>query len=240
MGTYDLGCYLITTSKGNILINTGLASSGAQIKSNIEALGFRLADTKLLLTTQAHYDHLGAMATIKKWTGAKFWVNTPDATVVADGGASDYAFGTGTPSFEPVKVDSLLKNGDTIRLGDATLVLLSHPGHTKGSCSYLLQTKDAKRGYTVLVANLPGIVIEKKFEEVHSYPGIAADYAATFRSLKSLRFDLWVASHASQFELHKKRKPGGAYRPAAFSDLAGFNAAVAELEKAYEEHLKKE
>src|SRR5215207_3242531 len=55
VGTWDLACYLVTTTKGNILINTGLAASASQIKSNIEVLGFRLADTKLLLTTQAHY-----------------------------------------------------------------------------------------------------------------------------------------------------------------------------------------
>nr|WP_315820951.1 MBL fold metallo-hydrolase [Paraflavitalea speifideiaquila] len=66
VGTYDLACYLIVTRQGNILINTGLASSAPMIKANIEALGFKFADTKILLNTQAHYDHLGAMASIKK------------------------------------------------------------------------------------------------------------------------------------------------------------------------------
>lgn len=37
VGTYDLASYLIVTEKGNILINTGLADSGPQIKRNIEA-----------------------------------------------------------------------------------------------------------------------------------------------------------------------------------------------------------
>src|ERR1051325_5936743 len=54
VGTYDLGCYLITTSEGYILINTGLASSADQIKRNIESLGFKLSDTKILLTSQVH------------------------------------------------------------------------------------------------------------------------------------------------------------------------------------------
>src|SRR3954469_9482959 len=58
VGTYDLACYLITTAEGNILLNTGLASSALQIKNNIEALGFKFSDTKILLTTQAHYDHV--------------------------------------------------------------------------------------------------------------------------------------------------------------------------------------
>src|SRR5436189_4163662 len=74
VGTYDLACYLITTAQGNILINTGLAASVSQIKNSIEALGFKFSDIKILLTTQAHYDHVGAMAAIKKMTGARLMV----------------------------------------------------------------------------------------------------------------------------------------------------------------------
>lgn len=66
VGTYELGCYLITTSKGNILINTGVASSAVQIKKNIETLGFKFKDIKILLTNQVHFDHVGAMTVIKK------------------------------------------------------------------------------------------------------------------------------------------------------------------------------
>ena len=239
VGTYDLACYLITTPKGNILINTGLAASAEQIKSGIESLGFRLTDTKLLLTTQAHYDHTGAMAELKKRSGAALWVNAPDAPVMADGGSSDYAFGTGVASFAPVPADSLLKDGETIRLGGTELVMLSHPGHTKGSCSYLLKTKDENQSYTVLIANLPSIVIDQRFADVKTYPSIKKDYAATFASLKRVQFDLWVASHASQFGLHRKRKPGDAYKPAVFDDKEGFAKAVRELEKRYEAHVRK-
>jgi len=79
VGTYDLACYLIITTGGNILINTGLASSESQIKNNIESLGFKFSDIKILLTTQAHYDHMGAMAAIKKSTGAQLMVDEKDA-----------------------------------------------------------------------------------------------------------------------------------------------------------------
>src|SRR5436190_23172504 len=64
VGTYDLACYLIVTAEGNFLINTGLAASASMIRENIESLGFKFTDTKILLTTQAHYDHVAAMATI--------------------------------------------------------------------------------------------------------------------------------------------------------------------------------
>src|ERR1044071_1623347 len=113
VGTYDLCCYLITTSKGNILINTGLAASLTQIKNNIETLGFKFADTKILLTSQAHYDHVGAMADIKKKTGAKFMADEKDAEVLATGGTADYELGKYGITFKPVTADRLLHDGDT-------------------------------------------------------------------------------------------------------------------------------
>lgn len=158
VGTADLACYLIVTPQGNILINTGLASSAQLIKENIKALGFKLSDTKILLTTQAHFDHLGAMAAIKKVTGAKMMVDYADAAVVADGGLSDYDLDGKVRVFEPVKVSRVLHNADIITLGGMKLTILHHPGHTKGSCSYLFGVNEKKRKYRVLIANIPTIV----------------------------------------------------------------------------------
>nr|5AEB_A Chain A, LRA-12 [uncultured bacterium BLR12]5AEB_B Chain B, LRA-12 [uncultured bacterium BLR12] len=237
IGTYDLACYLITTKQGNIIVNTGLAASALQIKNNIKALGFKLTDTKILLTTQAHYDHLGAMAEIKKITGAKLMADEGDATVMADGGSSDYAFGGHGSMFEPIIADRLLHDKDTIQLGDTKLVMLHHPGHTKGSCSFLFDTKDEQRSYRILIANMPTIVIEKKFSEVSSYPGIAKDYAYTLQAMKNLSFDIWVASHASQFSMHSKHKPGDGYNPKSFMDRKGYDESLDKLQKEYEKHL---
>src|SRR6185503_10984996 len=108
VGTYDLACYLITTPQGNILINTGLSGSFSQIKNNIETLGFNFEDTKILLTTQAHYDHMGAMAAVKKATGAQFMADEKEADVLATGGNSDYALGGHGSVYQPVKPDRLL------------------------------------------------------------------------------------------------------------------------------------
>jgi metallo-beta-lactamase class B len=237
VGTYDLACYLLTTTKGNILINTGLASSASQIKNNIEKLGFKFSDIKILLTTQAHYDHVGAMAAIKKQTGAQLMADEGDAGVLADGGNSDYAFGGNGSLFEPVKADRLLHDHDTIQLGDMQLIILHHPGHTKGSCSFLFTVKDEQRSYKVLVANMPTIVTEKKFADVTTYPGIAKDYAYTFNAMKNISFDIWLASHASQFDLQDKHKPGDTYNPAAFIDQQGYDAALNDLQKQYDKKL---
>jgi metallo-beta-lactamase class B len=53
VGTYDLAVYLIPTSAGHILINTGINDSTAAIRSNIQTAGFKFEDIKLLLASRA-------------------------------------------------------------------------------------------------------------------------------------------------------------------------------------------
>jgi len=239
VGSYDLACYLITSKKGHILINTGLASSEELIKKNVKSLGFKFTDIKILLTTQAHYDHLGAMAAIKKETGAKMMVDEADADVMENGGSNDYALGGKGDMYAPIQADSLLHDGDSIRMGENVLVMLHHPGHTKGSCSFMVTTRDKKKTYKVLIANMPTIVTDKRFNEIAEYPDIADEYANTLRSMQQLKFDLWVASHASQFNLHTKHLPGDPYNPSAFNDRKGYDKLLDQLHQDYDEHLLK-
>ena len=96
--------------------------------------------------------------------------------------------------------------------------------------------KDKKRSYRVLIANMPTIVTDKSFSAIPAYPNIAKDYAYTLAAMKKLSFDIWLASHASQFGLQSKRKPGDVYNPAAFMDRKGYDAEIKDLQ---EQFLKK-
>ena len=240
VGTYDLASYLFVTPKGNILINTGLSDSYPLIKNNIESLGFSLTDTKILLITQAHHDHTGVLARIKKETGAKLFVNRPEEDALKTGGKSDYEMGKYGETFEPVVPDKLLVDHSVIKLGGTKLTLLSHPGHTKGSCSYLAEVKDGNNTKRVLIANLPSIIIDGKFSEVNAYPSIQEDYAYTINAMKKLDFDLWVSSHASQFNLHKLRKPNDTYNPTIFGDKNAYFGELDDLERKYQQKSKGE
>jgi len=237
VGTYDLACYLIATPQGHILINTGLEDSAPMIKSHVEALGFKFSDIKILLVTHAHYDHAAALDTIKKMTGAKIMIEEHDAPVVADGGNSDFLYGGKGALFPPVKPDKLLHDHEVVKLGDAQLTVLHHPGHTKGACSFLFDVKDEKRTYRVLIANMPSILSETKLAGMPTYANVRKDYAYTLKEMKAIKFDIWLASHASQFDLHEKRKPGDAYNPEAFFDQKGYDAALADLQKQYDKRL---
>lgn len=239
VGTYDLGVFLITSSQGHILINTGLEDSTPLIVKNIESLGFQLEDVKILLTMQAHWDHTAALAEIKTIAGAEMWSTGDDARVLEDGGFSDPHFG-GKESFKPVQVDRILKDGEVIELGETRLRVVETPGHTEGSSSYTMQVREGGREYDVAIANMGTINRGKRLVVDPTYKGVAEDFAETFRKQKALPVDVWVAAHGKQYGLHKKYKPGQAYSPETFVDPEGFRAAVEQLEKVYLEQLAAE
>jgi metallo-beta-lactamase class B len=241
VGTYDLSSYLITTPEGNILINTGIGSSVPMIRANVESLGFRFNDIKLLLATHGHSDHVGGMAEIKRLTGARMLMQEADAPMLEDGGATDFRFPKGRPRvYDPVTVDQRLKDGDKVRLGKTELTVHHHPGHTRGSTSFSFTTEDGGRTYRVLIANMNGINQGVKLLDSPGYPTIVEEYARTFEKQKQLTTDVFLSSHAGQFGLHEKYKPGDPYNPNRFVDPAGYLERVRRAEQAYRDQLQKE
>jgi len=241
VGSYDLSTYLITTPQGHILINTGIGDTARRIKASVEQLGFKLSDTRILTTTQGHYDHVAGLAALKRMTGARLVVSEPEKELLESGGKLDFRFGdTPGAQFEPVKVDGTFRDNDTIALGGTILTAHHHPGHTKGSTSFTLNAQESGKTYRVVIANLGSINPGVTVSGMAKYPGIADDYARTFKAQKDMAIDVFLASHASQFNLHQKYKPGDAFNPDRFVDPQGFKAAIEELEKTYRDQLARE
>ena len=70
VGTEGISAWLIISSKGHILIDGGMPAAAPLVEANIKALGFKLSDVDLILNSHAHFDHAGAIAQLKKDTGA--------------------------------------------------------------------------------------------------------------------------------------------------------------------------
>jgi len=241
VGTYDLSTYLITTDAGHILINTGFEDTVPLIVEGVEKLGFKMADVKILTATHAHGDHVAGLAELKRLTGAQLSMSEADAVLLEDGGVSDFRFGDPrNPSFEPVKVDRRLKDQDTITLGGVTVTAHHHPGHTKGATSFTMTVREGGRDYRVVIANMGSINPGVTVSGMPKYPTIGDDYARTFAAQKALPVDVFLASHAAQFGMHDKYKPGDAYDPERFVDPQGYRAAVERLERIYREQLARE
>jgi metallo-beta-lactamase class B len=91
VGTYDLGCYLIDTGAGLILVNSGAPGSYPLIKANIEALGFKTSDIRIITSTHGHFDHVGDLAAFQKDApSATTYMNERDVPALESGGNLDY------------------------------------------------------------------------------------------------------------------------------------------------------
>jgi len=229
VGTEDLACYLVTDPAGHVLINSALAESTANTLANVEKLGFRVADIKILLTNQAHYDHAAGLAEIQRKTGAKMFATPPDAVLLETGGALKRGGPPQFAGFDPVKVDRELKDGETVRLGKIALKVHYHYGHTPGSSSYETTVDDGGAARTLLFANMGSVVMPLTSPD---YPRIVADFRATFARQRTLRPNIWVASHASQFDMMAKKKRG------SFADPNGYREAVEKFERLFERQAK--
>ncbi len=241
VGTYDLGCYLVSTKDGLILINTGAPGSYPLIKANIEALGFKLTDIKLITSTHGHWDHVGDIASFQRISGAKVLMNERDADVLESGGNIDWRNPKGRGIiYDPIHVDRRLKDGDKITLGDAELTVHFSPGHTKGATSFTLPIKDGARTYNVLIANMPGINNGVHLLGSAGYANMKDDFAYTIADLAKRTPDIWLSSHAGQFNLHQVYKPGDPYNPARFGDIAAYRAKIAGYDQAFHKQLAEE
>jgi metallo-beta-lactamase class B len=239
VGDSDLASYLVVTPKGSILINTGFEYSVPEIRSRIATLGFRVKDIRILLVTHAHSDHVAGEAKMKKLTGAKLFAMREEVELLETGGKTDYLFGS-SGWFPPVRVDRALQDGEKIELGGTVITAYHHPGHTKGSTSFAMEIVEGGTTYRVLIANLGNINEGTALLHNPKYPKVAQDYARTFQAQKQLPCDIFLTSHAGQFGLLSKWRPGDAYDPNRFVDPAGYARAVARTEYRFLSQLDEE
>ena len=241
VGSQGLASYLITTPQGNILINSSLETSVPLIRESVEKLGFHFSDTKILLISHAHWDHCAGSAAIKELTGAKYMVMDADVPEIEAGGKGNFQYGDSlTSRYQPTKVDRVLHDGDEVKLGDTVLVAHLTPGHTKGTTTWTMKTKEGNKTYDVVIIGSPNVNAGYKLVNNALYPGIADDYTRMFRVLKSLPADVFLGAHGSYYGLEEKfarMKEGG---PNPFIDPEGYKSYVAEREQTFLAELAKQ
>jgi metallo-beta-lactamase class B len=146
VGGANIASYLITTPQGHILIDTGMKEMHEVIKNSVAKLGFKTSDIKIMLSSHAHFDHIEGHAMMQKLTGAQVMAMAGDAEALAAGKDNS---ALGAIGWEKVKVDRVLKHGDTVSLGGMTLRALHTPGHTQGATTWMTAVEDKGRRYTV-------------------------------------------------------------------------------------------
>lgn len=237
VGTADLAAYLIHTDDGDVLIDGTLAQNVPLIERNIATLGFKVSNIRILLNSHAHYDHAAGLAALKRDSGATLYASAADAPILENGKIS---FGpTASDHFPAVKVDRIVKDGETIELGGTKLTAYLTPGHTPGCTSWTMPVTEDGASHTAIfycstsVAGNP--LVNNK-----AYPQIASDYEASFAKLKTLKADVFLAPHAQFYHPQEKlrlRKKGA---PNPFIDPGELQRFVAASQRDFEAELAKQ
>ena len=242
VGSQDLASYLVVTPQGNILINANLASSPAQIRTSVEKLGFRWNETRILLNSQAHSDHVGGAAEVIRETHAKNWVMDGDVSVIETGGQKDFL----SPSpnialFAPAHVDRVLHDGDTVSLGGVILTAHKTAGHTRGCTTWTMRShlpgEPAGTMRDIVILGGAGFWSEYRFvaspDHPVSYPGVAEDFEQTFTALRQLPCDVFLGAHGGYFGLLTKLKHFRERGQRVFVDPEGYKQYVANAEETF-------
>src|SRR5262249_28159497 len=135
--------YVVETSNGLVLIDTGMESDARSVKQQMKYLGLDWHRLQAILLTHAHGDHSGGAGRLRGATGARIYVGTGDASVLRTGEPREAFYSTffvpDNVKPVPTVVDVELSGGETIEVGDTRIQVLATPGHSPGSTCYLME-----------------------------------------------------------------------------------------------------
>lgn len=240
VGAAEVTSYLVTTKAGHILIDAGFEETAPLIRANVEKLGFKVRDIRILLNTQAHYDHAGGLAAMKAATGATFMAMDREVPLLARGGLGDPQFGDRFP-YTPIQPDRVLRDGDRVSLGGTTLTAHLTPGHTPGCTTWTMTARERLRKYDVVVMCSASVPSGYRLVANEKYPNAAGDYRRTFAILDEMPAGVFLAAHGSMFDLLKKiERMRAGERPNPFVDPAALKAYAKGARTAFEKTLERQ
>jgi metallo-beta-lactamase class B len=152
-----------------------------------------LRNVKLILVSHAHFDHVGALAALKRMTGATLVAGAGDRAALDSGippGETNY----GVIRFPAVKVDRAVRDGALVKLGTVTLRAVATPGHTPGCTSWAMRIMQRGRPLDVLFA-CSVTVAGNRLVGNRAYPGIVADFGRSFDRLGAMQADMVLPFH---------------------------------------------
>jgi metallo-beta-lactamase class B len=229
VGSESLGSFLFVTPEGNILLNSCFEATVPVIRGSVEKLGFKFSDTKILLGSHAHADHMEGDALVKELTGAKVMAMEQDVPALMKI----------RPGDKPHPLDNTLHDGDEVKLGGTTLVAHLTAGHTRGCTTWTTKAQENGKTYDVLVIGSLGVNPGYILVNNKDVPDIADEYQRSFKLLRSLPCDVPLGSHPAMYNLAEKYPKIGK-GPNPFIDPDGYKHELDIQEHAYLEVLDKQ
>ena len=148
IGSRNAPCWLIKSTDGIILLDTGLPHTLYQIMINLNVLGLDYHEIKHIIHSHGHIDHIGGTRALVQLTGAKTYIGSGDEDTVRGLDELTYVNEFSMKYEEPFEPDVIVTNGKKITIGDKTFTFISTPGHTRGTMSIFFNCTDKGKKYT--------------------------------------------------------------------------------------------
>lgn len=149
LGTSWVTAWAIPTSDGIILIDALNNEDEAKrfIEGGLRETGLDPADIKKIVVSHAHGDHYGGAVYLQDKYGAEIIMSDTDWKELEKEELQfdDPLWG------RPPERDVSIVDGDTVTLGDTTIVLLETPGHTLGTVSTIVEVTDDDEAHKAII-----------------------------------------------------------------------------------------
>jgi hydroxyacylglutathione hydrolase len=208
----DLGgvnCYLVKTTAGFILIDTGFANNRAVLQKELDASGVTPQNLALVVLTHGDIDHSGNCAFLQKKYGVKIGMHRADLDMAENGmfngdrkvksflmRAMQTVFKSRfvkmMAEFEKFTPDLFLEEGQALKDYGWDALVLHTPGHTNGS---------------ICLQTAAGNLIAGDIFQNRSKPSVSAivsnetELAASVARLKNLKINMVYPGHGKIFQM---------------------------------------
>jgi hydroxyacylglutathione hydrolase len=144
-----VNCYLVKTSSGYVLIDTGLLKRRSDLVRELESAGCYPGDLNLIITTHGHVDHNGNTAYLRERYGARIAMHSGDSAMAESGDMFRGVKGltvaiikillplVGMSRYDSFTPDIILEDGHDLSEYGLDARVVHFPGHSKGSIGVL-------------------------------------------------------------------------------------------------------
>jgi hydroxyacylglutathione hydrolase len=194
----DCNAYALRCGDEYVLIDSGVGMETERILEVLRVDGIPADRVRHLLLTHYHLDHSGGAAALRAALGLDVWAGPMTARALEAGDEEAISLAAAkragvypaTVKFAASPVARVLQPGETIALGDTTILPIAAPGHSRDMLCFLVRQPGRTLLFSGDVIFYGGRIVLQDVPDCD-----VPAYFSTLRVLADLEFDMMFPGH---------------------------------------------